>query len=151
MSNCPHCGYSAPGAPQECPACGQFVGPAANPPAPGDNPYAAPTTASAPAPAAYGYAYPRPITLPTSGKAIASMVIGICSIVFYFLGFILGPLAIGLWASARSDFKQLPPLYKGQGLATAGLVTGIIGSLIGLLMVVVIILSIALASQGPHR
>jgi Domain of unknown function (DUF4190) len=171
MSNCPHCGYSDPGAWQECPACGQFAGPAAAGPAPppyaaappphaatppphaaapGDNPYAAPTAPSAP-PTAYGYAYTPPSMLPTSGKAIASMVIGICSIVLYFLGFILGPLAIGLWASARNDFKQMPPLYKGQGLATAGLVTGLIGTLIGLLMVVFIILAIVMASQNPRH
>lgn len=127
-------------------------GPAAYPPTPGDNPYAAPTAAAAPSHAAYGYAYSQPSMLPTSGKAIASMVIGICSIVIYILGFILGPLAIGLWASARNDFKQMPPRYKGQGLATAGLVTGIIGSLIGLLMVVVIIVAIVAASQtqGYH-
>lgn len=122
------------------------AGPAAYPPAQGDNPYAAPTAAGAPA-AAYAYAYSQPAMLPTSGKAIASMVIGICSIVIYFLGFILGPLAIGLWASARNDFKQIPPAYKGQGLATAGLVTGIIGTLIGLFMVGIIILFIAL---DPH-
>jgi len=185
MSNCPHCGYSDPGAWQECPSCGQYAappaqapapymttpsvppadqtpppgygpppygaaGPGAYPPTPGDNPYAAPTAGGAP-PAAYGYAYSQPSMLPTSGKAIASMVIGICSIVIYFLGIILGPLAIGLWASARNDFKQIPPSHKGQGLATAGLVTGIIGTLIGLLMVVVIIMAIVMASRAPHH
>jgi hypothetical protein len=150
MSKCPHCGYSDPGAWQECPSCGQYAGPEANAAPPGHNPYAAPTAASAP-PTAYGYAYPPPAMLPTSGKAIAAMVIGICSIVLYFLGFILGPLAIGLWASARNDFKQIPPSYKGQGLATAGLVTGIIGTLIGLLMVLVIILTLAMAAQNPRN
>jgi len=150
MSQCPHCGYSDQGAWQECPTCGQYTGRAAAPPSSDDNPYAAPAAAGPP-PAAYGYAYRPPATLPTSGKAIASMVIGICSIPFYFLGFILGPLAIGLWASARNDFKQYPPTHKGQGLATAGLVTGIIGSLLGLLVLAVIILSVVMATQGSHH
>jgi len=124
-------------------------GPAAYPSTPGDNPYAAPSAAGA-YPPVYGYAYQQPSLLPTSGKAIASMVIGICSIVIYFLGFILGPLAIGLWASARNDFKQIPPSHKGQGLATAGLVTGILGTLIGLFMVIVIVMAFVMASRQNH-
>ncbi len=111
---------------------------------PGHNPYAAPSAAGPP-PAFYPY--PQPVGLPTSGKAIASMVLGIMSIIMYFMGFILGPLAIGLWASSRSEIKQIPPTRKGQGMAVAGLVTGIIGTLLGLLVLVVIILALVMASS----
>ncbi len=167
MRTCPHCGHNDESNAQECPSCGQFVAPAAEAPAPymthqaaptpapttdaSSNPYAAPRAATVAA-NPYGYGYTPPHLLPTSGKAIASLVLGILSIVIYFLGFILGPLAIGLWASARNDFKQMPPTHKGQGMATAGLATGIIGTLIGLLMVGLIIFAIAFThneSQMP--
>lgn len=56
--------------------------------------------------------------------AVAALVLGICSIVFDFifvwLGLILGVVALILGAVAR---KQNP----GNGVATGGLVCGIIG------------------------
>jgi len=155
MKTCIHCGYSAPGTWTTCPACAQPVpdapggappmGPGA--PFPGgapaprpaasygpspSNPYAAPSAErSQPVP----YYLPGGMTLPTSGKAIASLVLGILSIALIYFGVILGPLAIGFYASARKDLSQVPPTCKGQGINVAGLVTGIIGTLMGLLII----------------
>jgi len=176
MSTCPHCGYSDPAAWADCPACGQpQPTPAANPPvdqtpppvgyggasyappspgggaypSPGQNPYAPPTSPNAP-PASYAYAYSQPAMLPTSGKAVTSMVLGICSIVIPYIGVILGPIAIAFWAAASGDFRHSPPIYKGTGFSTAGLICGIIGTVIWVLvfvMIFVIVSSVNSASR----
>ena len=130
MVQCPHCGYPVEPELQSCGSCGQ--------PLPGTtegNPYAPPRQPHQPPPgSAYAYAYPSPHTLPNSGKAIASMVLGICSIVIYPLGFLLGPLAIIFHVIARRDLRRHPPAMKGGGMNTAGLVTGIIGTFFGALV-----------------
>ena len=64
---------------------------------------------------------------PGHGKAVASLVLGICSIVFQWgiiLGLGLGIVAIIMAISARNEG------YVG-GLATGGLITGIIGAVFG--------------------
>lgn len=177
MKTCIHCGYSAPGQWQNCPSCAQPVpdGPAAGygpppggAPPPGygppagygapaaypprgpspQNPYASPSAEySQPAPY-YGQGYTA--LLPTSGKAIASLVLGILSIALIYFGLILGPLAIGFYASARRDLAQIPPTHKGQGINTAGLVTGIIGTIIGILVVVGIIFALVVVDNAQR-
>lgn len=73
--------------------------------------------------------------LPTDGRAITSLVLGIVSIVLGCLplvGIICGTIAIILFIKVNSDFNERQGQLKGKGLAIAGLVTGIIGVLIGL-------------------
>jgi Domain of unknown function (DUF4190) len=60
----------------------------------------------------------------TSGKAIAALVLGIVSI--FAFGFIAGLIAIILGVLARKEIDADPSL-GGRGLATAGLVLGIVG------------------------
>jgi hypothetical protein len=59
----------------------------------------------------------------TSGLAIASLVLGICSIVLC-LGPLAGIPAVITGHSANSKIRQSGGLLTGSGLATAGLVTG---------------------------
>jgi len=59
------------------------------------------------------------------GKGIASMVLGICSIVFCLLGYI--PLLAGILAIILSALV-LGKHEGGRGMAIAGLITGIIGT-----------------------
>lgn len=127
---CPHCGSvveplrDAMGE-LVCPAChntGRVAGavaPAAQPaaPAPGVPPYAP-------------YAAPPPA--PSSGKSIASLVVGIASIILWFLGLLLGPIALFLGISARKDVARQPGT-GGAGMAIAGIVLGSIGCFLGLL------------------
>ena len=78
----------------------------------------------------------------TPGEAIASLV---CAIVgFFTLGIVLGPIAIVLAKTARRKIQEDPEL-GGDGLATAGLVIGIVdtalwavGILIGIFILLVI-------------
>ncbi len=64
------------------------------------------------------------------GKAIASMVLGICSIVFCILGYL--PLLAGIVAIILSGFS-LSREEDGRGMAITGLVTGIIGTIFSLI------------------
>lgn len=65
----------------------------------------------------------------TSGLAIASMVCGILSLVFFWVplfGFLLGIIAIIFGAVAIRQIGREPNL-GGRGMAVAGLVCGIVG------------------------
>ncbi len=65
--------------------------------------------------------------------AVGSMVCGIISVVLCwtpFIGLILGIIAIVLAAKARRAAAETPDTYT-TGMATAGLVLGIIGTVIG--------------------
>lgn len=61
----------------------------------------------------------------TSGKAIASLVLGILSLIVPYIGIILGILAVVFAKKAFSDIEALK--YGGRGLAVGGLTCGIIG------------------------
>lgn len=70
------------------------------------------------------------------GKAIASMVLGICAVVFgcciwAWLGLILGVIAIALGAIVLKNKEA------GRGFAIAGLVCGIVGAAFGLLGIII--------------
>jgi hypothetical protein len=77
----------------------------------------------------------------TSGMAIASLVLGICSIVLC-LGPLAGIPAVIMGHKANSDIRKSGGLLGGSGMATAGLVTGYLSVLmifvVGLLAAVAI-------------
>jgi hypothetical protein len=60
----------------------------------------------------------------SSGKAIAALVLGIIGI--FLLPIVCSVLAIVFGAMARGEIQR-DPTISGGGMATAGLVTGIIG------------------------
>jgi len=72
---------------------------------------------------------------PSQGRGIASLVLGILSLAIPYLGIVCGIVAIVL---ARAQRRKGP-----NGLATAGLVLGIIGTcLYGLIILLVVVMSI---------
>ena len=101
-------GGSAPPPPPPPPPSGGYV-----PPPPGGY-----------APAAAGYAAPR-----TDGLAIASLIIGILSLVCAVacLGVILGPTAAIMGFISRQRIGSSGGALGGGTLATVGLVLGIVG------------------------
>lgn len=133
----PLAGHGAPGSGV---ASGHGYGygsaPAARLPSSAENPYAPPAPGAGPAPPGYAYAYAFASDVPSSGWAVASLVVGIVSILLYPFAIITGPLAIIFFYLARRQIAVTPPTHKGMGMAIAGLVTGIIGSLLGLLVVI---------------
>ncbi|MCX6510879.1 MAG: DUF4190 domain-containing protein [Actinobacteria bacterium] len=63
-----------------------------------------------------------------SGLAIAAMVCGILSITCTgFVGIILGPTALGLGINGRRVIARSNGWKKGDGMATTGIVLGVIG------------------------
>ncbi len=82
------------------------------------------------------YGYPPPLVVPTSGKATASLVMGIASLVM--CGLLLGiPAMVVAW-QAKRDIKQANGALGGGGMATAGFVTGLLGTLWSILLVALV-------------
>jgi hypothetical protein len=72
--------------------------------------------------------------------AIAALICGIMSITFMCFGGILGIPAIILGVMARNRVKNEPTRYGGNGLATGGMVCGIISTSFTALYIVVMII-----------
>ena len=73
---------------------------------------------------------------PKRGMAIASLVLGICSLLFTFFGLLLGILAVVFGSSANREGKV--------SVATAGKICGIIGIVCSVLFGIFITLLISL-------
>ena len=82
-------------------------------------------------------------TLPNS---IAVLVLGICSIVFscFFVGLILGIVGLALSGKGIKMHKESPDLYEGYGQLNAGFIMSIIGTVLGGLYILYIIIWVAI-------
>jgi len=74
----------------------------------------------------------------TNGKAIASLILGICSIVLS-CGLFTGIPAIILGRMAKREIRD--GNGSGEGLATGGFITGIIGTVISVLVILAIVIA----------
>lgn len=85
-----------------------------------------------------GYGYqPRP---QSSTKAVLGLVFGIVSILFCYVGLLIGPAAIVLSVMARKEIDEAPHgAIEGRGMAIAGLATGIIGTVIWAAVIALIV------------
>jgi hypothetical protein len=83
----------------------------------------------------------------TSGAAIAALVMGILSIVAC-LGPITGIPAMVVGRRATRDIDASNGQLEGRGLASAGVITGLIGSLLWGLIVLLLIVGLVAASNG---
>ncbi|MEF2967113.1 DUF4190 domain-containing protein [Paenibacillus sp. M1] len=86
-----------------------------------------------------GFPPPPPAPPKTNGKSIASLVLGIMSLVVPYIGFILGIVAI---VFASMSFKELKRTgEQGRGLSIAGLVCGIIGTVLYAILILIVVLA----------
>jgi hypothetical protein len=86
---------------------------------------APPFSPTGPPPGYTAYGSPGAFGPPkTSGKAIASLVCGIVGLLCF--GIILGPVALGLGLSAKKDIGASNGSVTGGGMATAGIVLGVL-------------------------
>lgn len=84
------------------------------------------------------YLPPPPPPAQTNGKSIAALVLGILSIVTPYIGLLFGIVAIILSAIS---LKEIRNRYEGgRGLAIAGLVCGIIGTIIYALLILLFVI-----------
>jgi hypothetical protein len=102
----------------------------------------------------YGQAYPQPgypgggygyAAKPTNGKATAALWSGIGLLVLSFccgLG-VLGVVPIVLGVKARGEIRAGGGQQGGEGMALAGIITGSIAVLLGILTIVFIVVAIA--------
>ena len=92
----------------------------------------------------------NPALLPTSGKAIASLVLGILAIpscLFYGLpSFILRGLAIMFNRHAVTEIDAGLRNPSSRGLAKAGMICGIVGIGLGALYLILIIIAVVAAT-----
>ncbi|MCL8250306.1 DUF4190 domain-containing protein [Aeromicrobium fastidiosum] len=98
-----------------------------------------------PPPQQQGYGYPQqgygyPPRPQNSTKAVLGLVFGIVSIMFCYLGVLIGPAAIVLSVMARKEIDAAPHgAIEGRGMAIAGLATGIIGTVIWAAVIVLVV------------
>jgi type II secretory pathway pseudopilin PulG len=83
---------------------------------------AAPAPAQPPAPVANAWLAPQPPR--TSGKAVASLVLGIVNALGFFLFFPVAILAVVFGHLGRNEVKQSQGAVTGGGMAMTGLVLG---------------------------
>lgn len=78
----------------------------------------------------------------TNGKATASMITGVSTLVLSWccgLG-LLGVVAVYLGLRARTEIRLAGGAESGEGLAVAGIVTGVLAAVIGLITIVLVVL-----------
>ena len=82
-------------------------------------------------------------TLPNS---IATLIIGICSILFgcFFVGLVLGIIGIAISGRGRKMNRENPDLYEGYGMLNAGYIMSIIGTVLGGLYIIYWIIFVAI-------
>ena len=82
--------------------------------------------------------YQMPPVAPNSSKATTSLVLGICSLVV--CGLFLGIPAMIVSSQAKREIRESQGRLGGHGMATAGFITGLIGTIWSVLAAVAVIL-----------
>jgi len=83
--------------------------------------------------------------------AVASLVLGICSLVFscFFVGLVCGIIGLILANKGFAEYDAHPDLYKGPGMLKAGKITSIIGIVLGALYILYyVIVVLIIGSAG---
>lgn len=83
-------------------------------------------------------------TLPTHEYASLSLGLGIVGLLggFFCIGLLAAPFAIGFGVSARRSIRREPDRWRGDGMALAGIILGVIGT-VALVLVVLGLVAIA--------
>jgi len=100
-------------------------------------------------PAPYGGAGYMPVR--TDGLAIGALITGVLSILcsFVCIGIIIGPAAAVMGFISNQRIKQMPGTLGGGGLALAGIITGIIGTVLTIIFITLYVIgSIKAPSTG---
>jgi hypothetical protein len=91
---------------------------------------------------------PQVVIRETSGKAVTSLVLSIIGLIFLLLGLVLGPISICLAVQAKKEIEERPNELDGACQAKAGLIIGIISTVLSVVWIVLIIASVGSASAA---
>jgi hypothetical protein len=146
----PQTGYPAGQQPPPYPTQYQAQNPQPYPPQYPQPPYAQ-------APGQPGWAPGHPgfpqYVLPDHPKATSALIVGIISVAGLFtcvLPVLAAPVAWVIGAQARKEIRNTPQRWGGESKATAGMVLGIIGTVLLVLGLIAIAILIAVAVSDPH-
>jgi len=83
-------------------------------------------------------------------NAVASLILGICSLLFgcVIVGLILGIIGVAISGGSKRLYMQNPAQYSGYGMLNAGRIMSIIGIILGALMVIWTIVWVAILGNG---
>jgi len=99
-----------------------------------------------------GYLPPGYVTAPPNeGMAIASMVVGIASLVLicgYGIGLLGSPVAMVLGRVSMKRIDASGGQLGGRGMAQAGFILGIIGTVLLVLAIAVVVVLVIVAANG---
>jgi hypothetical protein len=119
------------------------------PPYPPQNPAQYPPNPYAPQPGQQAGMPSFPVyVVPDHPRATAALVVGIVAVAgmfFCVLPVLASPVAWVLGAQARRDIRSDPQRWGGEGRATAGMVLGIIGTVLLVLIVLALVLLVVVA------
>jgi hypothetical protein len=91
--------------------------------------------------------YPRSPYVPADSKAILSLVLGVVS---FFTCALTAIPAVVLGFSAKGDIQRSGGLLGGGGLATAGIVTGLMSTFFGVVMGTFLVLGVVTGARSAH-
>jgi uncharacterized Tic20 family protein len=109
---------------------------------------AVPASADAPNFSGAPMGSPQVVIRETSGKAITALVLSIIGLIFLLLGIVLGPISICLAVQAKKEIEERPNELGGACQAKAGLIIGIISTVLSVVWIVLIIASVGSASAA---
>jgi hypothetical protein len=90
--------------------------------------------------------------VPDLPKATAALVVGIVSVaggLTCLLPILAAPVAWVLGAQARREIRSAPQQWGGEGRATAGMVLGIVGTVLLLLGILLVVVLVVVAVNDP--
>ena len=125
MKTCPKCGLSMSDESRFCSACGADTVSGAT---------AVTQTVTSPAPTIA-------TDVPTSDKALASMILGLC---VFVAGFLAGLPAVILGHMAKTEIRKSNGRLRGDGMALTGLILGYLSLALLPIMIILIIAAIAI-------
>lgn len=123
-------------------------------PGPPGQPYGAPPPPyGAPYPPV-GYGYPAPTPLPPKHpRSTSALVVGLVALAGGFvcgLPLLAGPVAWIMGASARREMRRRPGAYSGDGEALAGMVLGIVATVLLVVAVIGLVLFSGVVATTPE-
>lgn len=89
-------------------------------------------------------------TITTLPNSVATLILGICSLLFgcLFIGLILGIVGLAISGKSKRLYFQKPKEFSGYGMLNAGRVMSIIGIVVGSISLIYYIVAVLILGAG---